>query len=64
MKKKTKQNPISLYPPKDMEEYGKRFVRLGEALQEPSTKLLDLRHLSLSCGLQLKLSLMPNQKPD
>ena len=53
MKKKAKRKP-SLDPPKTVTEYGKRLVRLGEALQDENTKFRDLVELSLSCGLALR----------
>lgn len=62
MKKKTKQKPSIFGPPKDMDEYGKRFVRLGEALQDENTKLRDLSDLSLSCGFVLRFSITPKPK--
>lgn len=59
MKKKAKPKPIKLGPPEGIEEYGKRFVRLGEAMQDENTKMGDLYDLSLSCGLALRISLTP-----
>ena len=55
MKKKAKQKPINLGPPEGIEEYGQRFVSLGEALQDDNTQIGDLYNLSKSCGLKLKL---------
>ncbi len=59
MKKKAKQKPCIMDPPKDITELGERFIILGEALQDDNTKLQDLRKLSLSCGLILKFSMLP-----
>ena len=65
MKKKTEQKPFTFDPPPCMEEYGKRFVRLGEAFQDGNTTIRDLMELSWSCGLILRLVITaPNQKPD
>ena len=62
MKKKAKQKPVIFDPPKDCKEYGERFIRLGEALQDDNIKLHDLRDLSLSCGLILSFFLTPKSK--
>lgn len=62
MKKKTKRKPVILDPPKDLEEYGERFIRLGEALQDENTTLRDLTELSSSVGLLLRLSITPKSK--
>lgn len=59
MKKKPKQKTVTLDPPKDVAEYGERFIRLGEALQDENTKLRDLFDLALSIGFVLRFSITP-----
>lgn len=61
MKKRSKQNSVILDPPKDLDEFGKRLVRLGEALQDENTLLRDLCDLSSSCGLLLNFLLIPKR---
>jgi len=64
MKKKAKQKPHIFDLPKDVEELGKRFVRLGEALQDEDITLGELFGLSMLCGLKLRLLLNPIPKTD
>ena len=48
----------------DIVELGKRYVALGQALQNPTTTMKELVQLAHACDLRFAFGILPNKQEE